>query len=100
MTVLVLPFDDVSQSKSGPGSQEIASDQLMANLAQIDPSRLNVIDPLTARKVMNTKECIIEIGTRLGADYVLLGEVEPSSDTVKVHAQVFQVSTQEAGLDV
>jgi DNA-binding winged helix-turn-helix (wHTH) protein/TolB-like protein len=93
ITVLVLPFDNVSPSQSGSEFQEIASDQLVAKLAQIDPRRLSVIDPLTARKFKNTKECIIEIGSRLGADYVLLGEVDPSSDAVKVHAQLFQVST-------
>jgi TolB-like protein len=52
-----------------------------------------VIDPITARKFKNTKECIIEIGNQLGADYVLLGDVEQSRDTVKVDAQLFKVST-------
>ena len=93
VTVLVLPFDNVSASQAGPEFQEIASDQLMAKLAEMDPKHLHVIDPLTARKFKNTKECIIEIGSRLGADYVLLGEVDPLSDAVKVHAQLFQVST-------
>ena len=52
-----------------------------------------MIDPLTARKFKNTKECIIEIGNNLGADYVVVGEVDPSMDAVKVHAKLFQVST-------
>jgi DNA-binding winged helix-turn-helix (wHTH) protein/TolB-like protein len=93
VTVLILPFDNVSASQSGSEFQLIASDQLMAKLALIDPKRLSVIDPLTARKFKDTKECIIEIGNTLGADYVVTGEVDPSMDTVKVHAQMFQVST-------
>lgn len=93
VTVLILPFDNVSASQSGPEFQEIASDQLMAKLAEMDPKHLSVIDPLTARKFKNTKECIIEIGNSLGADYVVVGEVDPSTDAVKVHAQLFQVST-------
>jgi DNA-binding winged helix-turn-helix (wHTH) protein/TolB-like protein len=93
VTVLVLPFDNVSPSQAGPEFQEIASDQLMAKLAEMDPKHLRVIDPLTARKFKNTKECIIEIGNSLGADYVVVGEVDPSMEAVKVHAQLFQVST-------
>lgn len=93
VTVLVLPFDNVSASQAGPEFQEIASDQLIAKLAEMDPKHLRVIDPLTARKFKNTKQCIIEIGNSLGADYVVVGEVDPSMEAVKVHAQLFQVST-------
>lgn len=93
VTVLVLPFDNVSVSQAGPEFQEIASDQLVARLAEMDPKHLRVIDPLTARKFKDTKECIIEIGKILGADYVVVGEVDPSMEAVKVHAQLFQVST-------
>jgi DNA-binding winged helix-turn-helix (wHTH) protein/TolB-like protein len=93
VTVLILPFDNVSASQSGSEFEVIASDQLTAKLAEMDPKQLSVIDPLTARKFKNTKECIIEIGSSLGADYVVTGEVDPSMDTVKVHAQLFRVST-------
>ena len=92
-TVLVLPFDNVSATQSGPEFQEIASDQLIAKLAEIDPKHLSVIDPMTARKFKNTKECMIEIGNKLGADFVLTGEVNPGTEAVYVHAQLFQVST-------
>ncbi|HMH13916.1 MAG TPA: winged helix-turn-helix domain-containing protein [Edaphobacter sp.] len=93
VTVLVLPFDDVSGAHTAPEYQEIASDQLTAKLSRINPRRLSVIDPMTAKKFKNTKEWIIEIGNRLGADYVLLGEVEPTATAVKVDAQLFKVST-------
>ncbi len=93
VTVLVLPFDNLSGSQTGPAYEDIASDQLMAQLALINPKRLSVIDPMTARKFKNTKECIIHIGNQLGADYVLLGDVESSATAVKVDAQLFQVST-------
>lgn len=65
----------------------------MAKLAGIDSRRLSVIDPMTSRKFKNTKEYILKIGTRLGADYVLLGELEPTASVVKVDAQLFKVST-------
>jgi Transcriptional regulatory protein, C terminal len=58
ITVLVLPFDNMSGSGSGAQYEDIASNELTARLGHINPSRLSVIDPLTARKFKNTKECI------------------------------------------
>lgn len=93
VTVLILPFENVSFSQTAPQFGDIASNQLNAELARINPQKLNVIDPLTAKKFKDTKECIIKIGNQLGADYVLLGDVEPSASEVKVDAQLFRVST-------
>jgi DNA-binding winged helix-turn-helix (wHTH) protein/TolB-like protein len=93
VTVLVLPFDNLSIEKGGPPYEDIASAELTSGLARRNPARLSVIDPMTARKFKNTKECIIKIGNQLGADYVLLGDVEQSNGAVKVDAQLFKVST-------
>jgi TolB-like protein len=91
--VLVLPFDNLSIEKGGPPYEDIASAELTSGLARRNPGRLSVIDPMTARKLKNTKECVIKIGNQLGADYVLLGDVEQSNGAVKVDAQLFKVST-------
>jgi DNA-binding winged helix-turn-helix (wHTH) protein/TolB-like protein len=93
VTVLVLPFDNLSVEKGGPPYDDIASAELTSGLARHNPTRLSVIDPMTARKFKNTKECIIKIGNQLGADYVLPGDVQQSDGTVKVDAQLFRVST-------
>jgi DNA-binding winged helix-turn-helix (wHTH) protein/TolB-like protein len=93
VTVLVLPFDDLTPEKGAPSYQDIATAELTSGLARRNPARLSVIDPMTARKFKDTKECIIEIGNQLGADYVLLGDVAQSNGAVKVDAQLFSVST-------
>lgn len=93
VTVLVLPFDNLSTEKGGPPYEDIATAELTSGLARRNPTFLSVIDPMTARKFKNTKECIIKIGTQLRADYVLLGDVEQSNGAVKVDAQLFRVST-------
>jgi TolB-like protein len=93
VTVLVLPFDNLSLEKGGPAYEDIASAELTSGLARRNPARLSVIDPMTARKFKNTQECIIKIGNQLGADYVLLGDVQQSNHVVKVDAQLFRVST-------
>lgn len=93
VTVLVLPFDNLSVEKGGPPYEDIASAELTSGLARRNPARLSVIDPMTARRFKNTQECIIKIGNQLGADYVLLGDVQQSNHAVKVDAQLFRVST-------
>jgi DNA-binding winged helix-turn-helix (wHTH) protein/TolB-like protein len=93
ITILVLPFDNLSDLRGGLPYDDIASAEMTSGLARMDPKRLSVIDPVTARKFKNSKECIIEIGTRLGADYVLLGDVQQSASVVKIDAQLFKVST-------
>jgi DNA-binding winged helix-turn-helix (wHTH) protein/TolB-like protein len=93
VTVLVLPFDNLSIERGGPPYEDIATAELTSGLARRNPTRLSVIDPITARKFKNTKECIIKIGNQLGADYVLLGDVAQSNGAVKVDAQLFRVST-------
>jgi DNA-binding winged helix-turn-helix (wHTH) protein/TolB-like protein len=93
VTVLVLPFDNLSLEKGGPAYEDVASAELTSGLARRNPARLSVIDPMTARKFKNTQECIIKIGNQLGADYVLLGDVQQSNYAIKVDAQLFRVST-------
>jgi DNA-binding winged helix-turn-helix (wHTH) protein/TolB-like protein len=93
VSVLVLPFDNLSPEKGGPAYEDIASAELTSGLARRNPARLSVIDPMTARKFKNTQECIIKIGNQLGADYILLGDVQQSNHVVKVDAQLFRVST-------
>ena len=93
VTVLVLPFDNLSAEKGGPAFEEIASAELTSGLARRNPARLSVIDPMTARKFKKTNECIIKIGNQLGADYVLIGDVQQANGAVKVDAQLFRVST-------
>lgn len=93
VTVLVLPFDNLSVEKGGPAYEDVVSAELTSGLARRNPTRLSVIDPLTARKFKNTQECIIKIGNQLGADYVLLGDVQQSNHAIKVDAQLFRVST-------
>lgn len=93
VTVLVLPFDNLSLEKGGPAYEDVVSAELTSGLARRNPARLSVIDPMTARKFKNTQECIIKIGNQLGADYVLLGDVQQTDHAIKVDAQLFRVST-------
>ena len=91
--MLILPFDNLSVEKGGPPYEDIASAELTSGLARRNPTRLSVIDPMTARQFKNTNQCIIKIGNQLGADYVLLGDVQQLNGSVKVDAQLFRVST-------
>jgi TolB-like protein len=106
VTVVVLPFEALSD----PRDADVATQELITGLGKLDPRRLAVIDPLTAAKFKRTGECIISIGTQLGAQYVLLGATRHSEDGLRVTAQLFRVADNrqvwaaaelsEAGADV
>src|SRR5215212_6925838 len=89
VSVLVLPFDNLGGAVH---ADDVATAELIGSLAQIDPSRLAVIDPLTAMKFKNTRECIIKIGQQLDTQYVLIGAVRQSGERLRVTAQLFRVA--------
>ena len=73
VSILVLPFDNLGGVAR---AEDVATQEVIGSLAQIDPRRLAVIDPLTAMKFKNTRECIVKLGQQLGTEYVLLGAVQ------------------------
>ncbi|HEX8171126.1 MAG TPA: winged helix-turn-helix domain-containing protein [Thermoanaerobaculia bacterium] len=89
ISVLVLPFDNL-----GGAAREdaVATEEVITALARIDPRRLAVIDPLTARKFQRSGECIIKLGQQLNTEYVLLGAVRPTATSLRVTAQLFRVA--------
>lgn len=89
VSILVLPFDNLGGVAR---AEDIATQEVIGSLAQIDPARLAVIDPLTAMKFKNTRECIVKLGQQLGTEYVLLGAVRGTGERLRVTAQLFRVA--------
>jgi TolB-like protein len=71
---------------------DVATNEIIGSLAQIDPGQLAVIDPLTARKFKNTRECIRVLGRQLDTQYVMVGAVRRSGERLRVTAQLFRVA--------
>jgi DNA-binding winged helix-turn-helix (wHTH) protein/TolB-like protein len=89
VSVLVLPFDNLGGALR---ADEVATAEIIGSLAEIDPARLAVIDPMTARKFKDTKECIIELGKQLDTQYVMVGAVRQRGERLRVIAQLFRVA--------
>lgn len=85
-TVLVLPFDDLGGAER---AETVATREVIHSLAR---TRVGVIDPLTAQKLARTNECIVQLGRKLDAQYVLLGAVRRAGPRLRVTAQLFRVA--------
>src|SRR5580704_18897922 len=90
----VLPFDNLS----GDPSQEYFSDglteEMIAQLARLQPDRLGVIARTTMMQYRGTKKSIDQIGRELEVSYLLEGSVRKSNQRVRITAQLIKVSDQ------
>jgi TolB-like protein/DNA-binding winged helix-turn-helix (wHTH) protein/Flp pilus assembly protein TadD len=92
--LVVLPFENLS----GTPDQEFFSDglteELIAQLGALSPSRLGVIARTSAQQYKDTKKDIGQIGAELGVAYVVEGSVRRAGDRVRITAQLIQVADQ------
>ena len=92
--LMVLPF----QSLSGDPEQEYFSDglteELIAQLAGMQPGRLGVIALTTVMHYKKAGKTIDQIGRELGIDYVIEGSVRREQNRVRIAAQLIQVTDQ------
>lgn len=88
--LLVLPF----QNLSGDPSQEYLSDglteEMIAQLARVQPERLVVIARTTAMHYKGSQRRLSEIAAELKANYVLEGSVRRSEARVRITAQLIR----------
>jgi TolB-like protein/tetratricopeptide (TPR) repeat protein len=91
--LVVLPF----QNLSGDSSQEYLSDglteELSAQLGNLDSGKLGVIGRTLAMTYKNSHATIGEVGKQLGVDYVLEGSVRRSGNDIRVNAQLVDAET-------
>jgi TolB-like protein/Flp pilus assembly protein TadD len=92
--LVVLPFENLS----GDPSQEYFSDgmteELSAQLGNLNPQRLAVIGRTSAMMYKHAPKTISQIGKDLGVGYVLEGSVRRDGSKLRVTAQLVQVSDQ------
>ena len=90
----VLPFANLS----GDANQEYFADglteEMIAQLGQLQPRRLGVIARTSIVRYKNTKESVAQIGQELGVGYVLEGSVRRGGGRVRITAQLIQAAPQ------
>ena len=90
----VLPFanltGDADQEYIGDGMTE----ELIAQLGHMDPSRLGVIARTSAMQFKKTSKRANEIGAELGVSHVVEGSVRTSGDRIRIAVQLIDTRSQ------
>ena len=90
----VLPFQNLSGDTGEDYFADGLTEEMIAQLGELQPSRLGVIARTSAMHYKNTKETVTQIGRELGVSYLLEGSVRHSGQRVRITAQLIQSSDQ------
>ncbi len=95
MTLLaVLPFANLSNDPEQEYFSDGMTEEMITRLGRLSPELLGVIARTSAMRYKKTDKPIDQIGRELGVAYVIEGGVRRSGNTVRINAQLIQVSDQ------
>lgn len=90
----VLPFANLSGDPSQDYFADGLTEEMITDLGRLNPGALGVIARTSAMRYKHTDKDIGQIGRELGVGYVLEGSVRREGETVRISAQLIQVSDQ------
>jgi TolB-like protein/DNA-binding winged helix-turn-helix (wHTH) protein/Tfp pilus assembly protein PilF len=94
IALAVMPF----QNLSADPDQEFVSDgfteEMIAQLGQLDPQRLEVIARTSAMHYKHTTKRVDQIGAELGVGYILEGSIRRSENRLRITVQLIRVRDQ------
>jgi TolB-like protein/DNA-binding winged helix-turn-helix (wHTH) protein/cytochrome c-type biogenesis protein CcmH/NrfG len=90
----VLPFENLSGDANEDYFADGLTEEMIAQLGQVQPTRLGVIARTSIVRYKHTTETIAQISHELGVNYVLEGSVRRGSGRVRVTAQLIRASQQ------
>jgi TolB-like protein len=90
----VLPFTNLSGDPSQDYFADGLTEEMITDLGRINPRALGVIARTSAMRYKQTQEDIAQIGRELRVGYVVEGSVRREGNTVRISAQLIQVSDQ------
>lgn len=91
--LVVLPFENFGSADAKYFAEGLIED-LISQLAQLNPKRLGVIARTSANQYMGTKKSIHEISRELKADYVIEGSVRRERRRIRITAQLIGAKHQ------
>ena len=94
----VLPFVNNSGDEEQDYLSDGMTDEMIAQLGTLQPSRLGVIARTSAMHYKGTTKRADEIASELGAHYVLEGSIRRAGDKVRIAAQLIDARKPESGL--
>ncbi|HEY1265072.1 MAG TPA: winged helix-turn-helix domain-containing protein [Terriglobales bacterium] len=90
----VLPFENLSGDPHEDYFADGLTEEMIAQLGQVQPMRLGVIARTSVVRYKDTKEPIAQIAQKLGVGYVLEGSVRRAGGRVRITAQLIQAAQQ------
>jgi len=90
----VLPFENLSGDANEDYFADGLTEEMIAQLGQVQPSRLGVIARTSTVRYKHTNEPIAQISHELGVGYVLEGSVRRGGGRVRITAQLIQAAQQ------
>jgi len=94
MMLAVLPFENLSGDAHEDYFADGLTEEMIAQLGQLQPAKLGVIARTSIMRYRGTKETVAQIGRELGVRYLLEGSVRRGGERVRVTAQLIQVGEQ------
>ncbi len=90
----VLPFVNLSGDAHEDYFADGLTEEMIAQLGQLQPAQLGVIARTSTARYKGTKETAAQIARELGVGYLLEGSVRRGGDRVRVTAQLIQSAEQ------
>jgi TolB-like protein/Flp pilus assembly protein TadD len=92
--LVVLPFENLSADPDQEYFSDGLTDEMITQLARINPARLGVVGRTSAMKYKKSGRTIAEIGRELSVAYALEGSVRRSAGLVRITSQLVRVADQ------
>jgi serine/threonine protein kinase/Flp pilus assembly protein TadD len=90
----VLPFQNLSGDPHEEYFADGLTEEMTAQLGELQPARLGVIARSSTVRYKDTKETAAQIGRELGVGYLLEGSVRRGGERVRITAELVQASEQ------
>jgi TolB-like protein/DNA-binding winged helix-turn-helix (wHTH) protein len=90
----ILPFQNLSNDPEQEYLSDGLTEETIADLGELSPESLGVIARTSAMTYKHTSKSVTQIGSELGADYLLEGSIRRDGASVRVTAQLIRVKDQ------
>ncbi len=92
--LMALPFENLSDSRERDYFADGLTEEMISQLAKLDPKRLGVIARTSAIQYKAAKKTIGEIAQELNVDYILEGSVRGDGKRVRITTQLIETRAQ------
>jgi TolB-like protein/DNA-binding winged helix-turn-helix (wHTH) protein/Flp pilus assembly protein TadD len=94
VTILVIPFENLSGDPEQEYLSDGLTDEMITRLGQISPAHVNVTARSTAMRYKHTQKTVEQIAEERNLDYILEGSLRRQSDRIHITAQLFKAGEQ------